>query len=118
MSESSPLSVAVDVLHPVQRRSHVDLLIAPQTRFDAIIVPSARPAPALTHVMKLAARHRCPVLVLCSRESRAKNVVEHAAKYNATAVAIDVTGQEPLQPRGGWAGHVPLDRRDPVRDQE
>lgn len=91
------------VLDPAQRRSHANLLVVPQTQFDAIIVPSARPAPALSHAIKLAARHGCPLLVLCSRESRAKNVVEFAARSGATVVAVDVTGRERLQPDAGFA---------------
>lgn len=56
---------------------------------DAIIVPTARKAAILRPVMDLAAKLKCPLLLLCSRWSRLPEVDEVARGREAEIIAID-----------------------------
>ncbi|OLF16286.1 hypothetical protein [Actinophytocola xanthii] len=58
---------------------------------DAIIVPTARPAPAMRHAIGLASRLGCTLVALCSKSSSAREVVALADGV-ASVVAIDVRG--------------------------
>ena len=46
---------------------------------DAIIVPASRPAGNLSHAIALAQAVNCRLVVLCSREAKAAEVMEEAA---------------------------------------
>jgi hypothetical protein len=75
--------------------SHARLIDAapgpcPPGRVDAIIVPTGRPAAYAREALSLAARLRCPVVALCSRNSRASAVVGEAERLGASVVAVDV----------------------------
>jgi glycosyltransferase involved in cell wall biosynthesis len=69
------------VTAPFHHGSHRDLLSPAQPpavsghRVDAIIVPSARSAPYLRHAAGLASELGCPLVVLCSRRARSRNVM-------------------------------------------
>jgi hypothetical protein len=65
---------------------------------DAIIVPSFRPAAVLDRIFVLAGELQCRVLVLCSGESRAADVVGRAPASIPRVVAIDVDGLGDLLP--------------------
>jgi hypothetical protein len=94
---------------PLHHTSHADLLIRPErppashATVDAIIVPTARPASHLAHAMNLAADHRCPLLVLCSRDSNAVAAVAQAVEFGAAVVATDITGDEAIGPLNSLA---------------
>jgi hypothetical protein len=57
---------------------------------DAIIVPTARPAEELRHVMHIGAEIEVPVLVLCSNEATAYHARKVANSYDAPAWTVDV----------------------------
>lgn len=82
--------------------SHTHLLVPVEERrpppapIDAIVVPSFRPAEVLDHLFTLAATLGCRLLVLCSGESRAADVVARAPHDGAEVIAIDVTGLDVL----------------------
>lgn len=87
----------------VHHLSHTHLLAPVGDRpapapIDAIIVPSFRPAAVLDHVFELATVLQCRVLVLCSGESRAAEVVGRAPATVPGVIAIDVTRLHHLLP--------------------
>lgn len=93
------------IAHPVEELhhpSHTHLLVpvddqrSPLAPVDAIIVPSFRPAEALDHLFALAATLGCRLLVLCSGESRAVDVIARAPHGAAEVIAIDVPGLDML----------------------
>jgi hypothetical protein len=59
---------------------------------DAIVVPTARPADLLKDVIDLARAHKCALVVLCSRQARARDVIElvRGAGLPAATAAIDI----------------------------
>jgi hypothetical protein len=59
---------------------------------DVIIVPSARAADSLAEVMEVAKKLNAPVLVLCSKASKASDVVLLAKEHKVTVYAADVAG--------------------------
>lgn len=63
-----------------------------QDRVDAIIVPTVRPVDMLKEAVELARHHRCALVVLCSKEARASDVVDFVCKagLRSPVVAIDV----------------------------
>jgi hypothetical protein len=70
----------------------------PAVPVDAIIVPSFRPADQLDHLFVLAAALECRLLVLCSGQSRATDVIARAPYDGAEVIAIDVAGLDHLLP--------------------
>ncbi|MGH3761736.1 hypothetical protein [Actinophytocola sp.] len=60
------------------------------TDVDAIIVPNARPAPAVDHAMELAAALGSALVVLCSKRSSADAVTAVARDRNIELIAVDV----------------------------
>ncbi|OLE27548.1 MAG: hypothetical protein AUG44_09880 [Actinobacteria bacterium 13_1_20CM_3_71_11] len=86
---------------PVHHESHRDLLTRanpPEVsgdRVDAIIVPSARSAPYLRHVAGLASELGCPLVVLCSRRARARDVINDVGERYPLVdlVAVDVPAE-------------------------
>jgi hypothetical protein len=52
-----------------------DLLAPVAASLDGIVVPSARPSRKLLHAAELARRHRCPLIVLASKQARRKEIV-------------------------------------------
>jgi len=89
------------VTSPYHHGSHRDLLSEaspPQVsgdRVDAIIVPSARSAPYLRHAAGLASELGCPLVVLCSRRARGRDVIaDIGEKYPLVdLVTIDVPAE-------------------------
>jgi len=57
---------------------------------DAIIVPTAWPADALRHVMRVGRKVGCPVIALCSKSATAEQAVKLADHLNAAVLAVDV----------------------------
>ena len=58
---------------------------------DAIIVPASRPAGNLSHAIALAQAVNCRLVVLCSREAKAAEVMEEAAAASSRrTVAVDL----------------------------
>ncbi|GIJ50716.1 hypothetical protein Val02_76020 [Virgisporangium aliadipatigenens] len=68
-------------------RRPVDL---PPAEVDAIVVPSYRTSVYLDHVIELAERLGCLLLVLCSGRSRAADVLRRRAGRTRHVLAIDV----------------------------
>jgi glycosyltransferase involved in cell wall biosynthesis len=86
---------------PFHHGSHRDLLSPaspPEVsgdRVDAIIVPSARSAPYLRHVAGVASELACPLVVLCSRRARARDVINDIGERYPLVdlVAVDVPAE-------------------------
>jgi hypothetical protein len=69
--------------------------VSPKRRFaqfpDAIVVPAAREASNLKHVIALARKARCALVVICSREARASEVQSMLTELSFTpALVIDL----------------------------
>jgi glycosyltransferase involved in cell wall biosynthesis len=85
-----------DALRTLHHGSHHRLLTEEPTpeagdaALDAIIVPTARPAEALSHVMQVAATIDVPVLVLCSKQATAYHARKVANNYDTAAWTVDV----------------------------
>jgi hypothetical protein len=94
------------VANTLHHDSHVRLLRrvpkmrAPTEPIDAIIVPTFRPAPQIDHALHIAREARCQVLVLCSGEAKAVEVVRRVPDADVRLAAIDVT------PVSGVVGHL------------
>ncbi|MFG1906425.1 hypothetical protein [Kribbella sp. NPDC048928] len=82
-----------------QALSHAGLLLngsAPvatsaNSRLDAIVVPTARPASALLPVIKLSARLNVPLVILCSRQAQLTQVVDRVKRtFGARALVVQV----------------------------
>ncbi|HET6740721.1 MAG TPA: hypothetical protein VFH76_17375 [Kribbella sp.] len=82
-----------------QALSHAGLLLngsAPvatsaNSRLDAIVVPTARPASALRPVIKLSARLNVPLVILCSRQAQLTQVVDRVKRtFGARALVVQV----------------------------
>lgn len=59
-------------------------------RLDAIIVPAARPASALTGLIDLAARLDITIVVLCSLQANFSQVAQRVRAAGARGIAVDV----------------------------
>jgi len=86
---------------PEQGESHAALLDEPgrapvEARFDAIVVPTRRPAARLRYSIELAGRTQTPLIVLCSGGSYKESVVKMAARAGVDAYAADVPVGDPL----------------------
>jgi hypothetical protein len=89
------------VTAPFHHGSHRELLsqaLPPEVsgdRVDAIIVPSARSAPYLRHVAGLASELGCPLVVLCSRRAKGRDVIADIGERFPLVdlVAVDVPGE-------------------------
>jgi hypothetical protein len=84
-----------------QQESHRALFTSPSanrrpqpwesTDLDAIVVPTARDAGQLRGALELSAEHGVRIVVLCSKQSNAKEVVDLAqATPGSRVIAIDV----------------------------
>lgn len=78
--------------------THEDLLCVPDlpvtpadSGLDAIIVPTSRPSEQLTTAISYAKELGCVLLVLCSKQSAAADVVESTKGRGIEVIAIDVT---------------------------
>jgi hypothetical protein len=91
----------------MHRTSHVELLTPlPRKRkpeptprpgsVDAIVVPTNRLASSLAFAIELAAGLECPILVLCSGESRAARVATQFGAARGVAVTVSSTPSHPL----------------------
>lgn len=85
----------------MHRSSHVELLVpVPRGRIpstiSAIVVPTNRPASSLAFAIKLATDLRCPILVLCSGESRASLVAAEFGSAMGAVVTVSSTPKHPL----------------------
>jgi hypothetical protein len=83
------------------RTSHRSLLTrVPRTilaeDIDAVVVPTNRPVRYLTEAVELARELRCPILVLCSGESKAASVGDVFSKVAGAAVTVSSTPRHPL----------------------
>ena len=59
--------------------------------FDAIVVPTARPAAYLRHVVSLARQAGCPLLLLCSRRASARAASEYwAGEALRQLISVDI----------------------------
>jgi hypothetical protein len=86
---------------PEQSESHSALLDEPRrarvrARFDAIVVPTHRPAARLRYSIDLAARTKTPLIILCSGRAYKEAVVKMAARSGAEAYAADIPAGNPL----------------------
>jgi glycosyltransferase involved in cell wall biosynthesis len=86
---------------PEQSGSHAGLLDesrrAPaRARFDAIVVPTYRPAIRLRSCIDLARRTQTPLIVACSRAVRQDEVIRRAARADVEAFAFDMPHGNPL----------------------
>lgn len=87
---------------PEQGESHAALLDEPRrapvrARFDAIVVPTHRPAARLRYSIDLAGRTQTPLIVLCSGRSYKEAVVKMAARSGVEAYAVDIPAGDPLR---------------------
>jgi hypothetical protein len=82
-----------------QALSHAGLLLngsmpvatSANSRLDAIVVPTARPASALQPVIKLSARLNVPLVILCSRQAQLTQVVDRVKRtFGAQALVVQV----------------------------
>jgi hypothetical protein len=82
-----------------QAQSHAGLLLdasvpvvgGANTRLDAIVVPTARPASALKPVIDLSVKLNVPLVILCSRQAQLAQVVRRVEKtFGAQALVIQV----------------------------
>lgn len=81
---------------PEQSASHDKLLdssrrSSTRIRFDAIVVPTNRPAESLTACMQLALETRVPLIVICSKLVRADQVIDMAEIAGVKAYALDLS---------------------------
>ena len=86
---------------PEQGESHAALLDEPRwapvrARFDAIVVPTHRPAARLRYSIDLASRTQTPLFVLCSGGAYKEAVVKMAARAGVEAYAADIPYGDPL----------------------
>lgn len=87
---------------PEQGESHAALLHEPRralghAAFDAIVVPTHRPAARLRCSIDLASRTQTPLIVLCSGGAYKEAIVKMAARSGAEAYAADVPSGHPLR---------------------
>jgi hypothetical protein len=87
---------------PGQGESHAALLDEPRrapvhASFDAIVVPTHRPAARLRYSIDLAARTQTPLIVLCSGAAYKEAVVKMAARSGVEAYAADIPAVNPLR---------------------
>jgi hypothetical protein len=80
---------------PEQSASHHRLLDSPgrettPARFDAIVVPTNRPAQSLASCMQLALETRIPLIVICSKLARSAEVIGTAETLAIEAYALDL----------------------------
>ena len=83
--------------------SHIGLLVACAPTgdpgpVDVLVVPTARPVAYLAEAARLARDLRCPMLVLCSKQSRAAAAAQAMRDSGTTGVAVTVasTPRHPL----------------------
>lgn len=86
---------------PEQSASHAGLLdksSSPPSKvqFDAILVPTYRPADRLEHAIDLARRTQILLIVLCSQAAHAREAIEMASRANIDALALDLPPVVPL----------------------
>lgn len=99
----NPGSVTL-VESPLHRGSHarlldrVDAATAPVAEFDAIIVPTSRPAKCLREAIGLAHDLSCLLIAVCSKSSTAREVVAVGEELDAAVLAIDSGDPGRLQP--------------------
>ena len=84
-----------------QRTSHRSLLPRVWGRsgsgvVDAVVVPTNRPISSLAFAVELARELGCPILVLCSGESRAAAMQARFAPINGAAVTVSSTPRHPM----------------------
>jgi len=87
---------------PEQGESHAALLDEPRRAlvragFDAIVVPTHRPAARLRSSIDLASRTQTPLFVLCSGRAYKEAVVKMAARSGVEAYAADIPSGDPLR---------------------
>jgi hypothetical protein len=87
---------------PEQSESHSALLDEPRlapvrARFDAIVVPTHRPAARLRYSIDLAARTQTPLIILCSGGAYKEAVIKMAARSGVEAYAADIPARNPLR---------------------
>jgi len=71
-----------------------------RSRPDAIIVPTARPASALTGLVELAAEMEVPLVVLCSRQATVEQVAERMGRvHRARGLVVQMDGHALPIPR-------------------
>jgi hypothetical protein len=63
---------------------------------DAVVVPTNRPVSSLVFAVELARELDCPILVLCSGESRAAAMEARFAPMNGAAVTVSSTPRHPM----------------------
>ena len=89
---------------PEQSSSHQRLLdsarrSAPDIPFDSIVVPTNRRAKSLTACMRLARQTRIPLIVICSKMVRRREVIDMANRVGVKAYALDLP-PHPANPLG------------------
>jgi hypothetical protein len=102
LNHVEPSSTLTSVRSAHHHASHTDLVDRVDTpvgdgNVDAIIVPTARSAPYMREVLRLAREVGCPVLALCSRWNDAQKAHAEARLVAAHVIASDVVGN----------GHMP-----------
>lgn len=87
------LTTHQDLLH-VEPRRLVPSARPSRGRVDAIIVPTWRPASALSSLIALAAATETPIVVLCSGQANPGQVVDRVERVpGARAVVVEITRQ-------------------------
>ena len=89
---------------PEQSESHAGLLDSSRrsstpARFDAIVVPTKRPANSLNDCIGLALKTHIPLIVVCSKKVHRHEVINMAAEANVEAFALDLP-PDPADPLG------------------
>ena len=103
---------------PEQSASHAGLLdksSGPPSRvqFDAILVPTYRPADKLEHAIDLARRTGILLIVLCSQAAHAREAIEMASRANIEALALDLPPANPLRIAFATSSDVQLTAASP-----
>lgn len=79
---------------PEQSASHIELLESSdhqgRAQFDAILVPTNRPVGSLSACITLARQTAIPLIVVCSKRVKKRQVIEVAERENVEVFAVDL----------------------------
>ena len=80
---------------PEQSASHIELLESSdqsqgRAQFDAILVPTNRPVEFLSACISLAQQTAIPLIVVCSKRVKKRQVIEVAERENVEVFAVDL----------------------------
>ena len=108
---------------PDQSESHAGLLdysdtVSARARFDAIVVPTHRPAKRLRASIDLARRISRPLIVMCSRAVRQDDVIRRADEAGIEAFAFNMPVGNPLEIDFATSRDAELSAASPDRNSD